>query len=104
MLAQGALLSTTSLLGEAALQALLELEEVWNRGRQSWEEDFRMLKSGTIDVRGVMETRMAEREDIKPEKLREALKDRASAEGRLYVAPCPFCDFGILCGLKEGAA
>ncbi len=103
MLVQGELLSTSGLLGEAALHSPSDLEEVWNSGRHSWEEDYRMLKSGTLSVRGVTEARIAERDGLKPEKVREDLQQNASAVGRLYLKPCAFCDFGILCGMKEGA-
>jgi DNA-binding transcriptional regulator YhcF (GntR family) len=102
MLAQGELLSDSSLLGNEALPSARSLEEIWDMSLNTWDNDMKILHRGTIEARGVKEKLIQAQEGLKPDQLQKNMKEKAEARGLIYVAPsCSFCDFSVLCGLRD---
>jgi len=104
MLAQGEILSDAAMLGDRSLESEISLNEIWERGVRSWKRDFNLLQTGTLEVRGVMERERAIDENTTEDGIREIFRQKANEEDTLYLEPCAFCDFGIVCGMKEGEA
>ena len=104
MLAQGEMITDSSMLSSEAIDSPYTLEQVWGMGEAGLDEECKRLDSGLIEARGLMELIEAEESGLKEEKLREKIAERYNAAGKLYInPPCMFCDFKYLCGLLGGS-
>jgi hypothetical protein len=106
MLTNGELLSDSTLLGENALSTKRTLNEVWAATQPAWENDFKNLSDGIIDVKGVQQKLLEAQEDVKTQKIKHdhvqnKLRDEAEQQGSIYIdAPCKYCSYKILCGIN----
>jgi len=99
MLAQGELLSDSSLLSKAPLDSPRSLEETWEIGSHSWNQRFQELKSGRMEARGVYERLYMTEKGLSKEQLQKEMKSKDFSQGLLYQRPaCGYCDFASLCG------
>gem|GEM_PF-740858 len=102
MLVQGELLSASPLLMAEALESELTEQEVFERVLRGCEERVSQMNDGLLEATGVTKALRLEEEGIKEEKLAERLRSEHRERGVLYrTPPCPFCDYGRLCGLES---
>jgi len=103
MLAQGQLISDSSILVDEAITSIYSLEQVWNMGVTGMNDALQKLSSGLIEARGVKEllTQIEDGTDV--EKTKNKFMEQYRANGMLYQNPsCRFCDFSRLCGWSGG--
>jgi len=99
MLAQGELLSDSSLLSKEPLDSPRSLTETWEVGSQSWNQRFEELRSGRMEARGVYERLYMAEKGLNKEQLQKEMKNKDFSQGLLYQRPsCGYCDFTSLCG------
>lgn len=100
MLAQGQIISDSSLLADDATASSRPLEEVWNIAVSALNHDLKQLGDGLIEARGVKELLAQEEYGKTEEEISEMLKEECLANGLLYRKPlCRYCDYSRLCGL-----
>lgn len=104
LLAKGELLGASEKLGQDALDSTIPPEEIWQRGRRSWEARYHELQRGITTATGVEENLIGDKEGMELKAVRNKLKESASAAELLYVQPpCRFCHFSTLCGVRREA-
>lgn len=104
MLAQGQLISDSSLLADEAVEAIYPLDKVWEMGVKSLNDTCSSIDSGMIEASGIKERIKAIEEEMDDKEVREFFKQDCQQKEMLYQnPPCNFCDFKRLCGLTGGS-
>lgn len=105
MLAQGQLISDSTLLGNDAIASPHTLEEIWDMGIASLNDVLKQLDDGLVEARGIIELLTLVEDGANYEKTKMKFKDQYRDNGMLYQSPpCRFCDFCQLCGWSGGKA
>ncbi|MFZ1730563.1 MAG: PD-(D/E)XK nuclease family protein [Bacteroidota bacterium] len=99
LLAKGQLLGASPHLGMDSLDSKLQPEEIWRRGRRSWEANFHEVNRGVMEAAGVAQQLRREEEDLSADAFKKAIMEEQYAKELLYIEPpCRFCNYSALCG------
>jgi ATP-dependent helicase/nuclease subunit B len=100
MLAQGQIISNSTLLADEAIDSPFTLEEVWDMAVSALNHDLKQLGEGVIEARGVKELLAQDEYGKREEEISEMFKQQRLEQGMLYRNPmCKYCDYRRLCDL-----